>query len=286
MTTKLETTKEVKKAQVTIQSQEDRMVKRAINRFAVEVPSMKLNAEAILITQDSKDILEKVKQRVKAQNKDGEDVYFKTRQIVGVYDEKGKVLSSEYTDNLIEDVITKAKAKYGADASVSTKTTKGYFTNSGDLVAKSEINWVESVPDGKGGIIEREVQPFIRTKVVKIIEERDFAELSKFVPDRVYEVGAKEIVDEVKHNKVIDYLVRTNKILIGKIRWGGSFKEYYIVFYPVSETIEGEKYFTLAAMVTQKKLNFSKIRELDLEIPESPDESAKSDIETDTLGAI
>ena len=50
--------------------------------------------------------------------------------------------------------------------------------------------------------------------------------------------------------------------------------------------IDGEKMFTLCAMVTQKRLGFDKIRELDLVIPESPDESAKSDIETDTLGAL
>jgi hypothetical protein len=266
---------------ITVKSQDERLVARAVNRFAVEVPGIKQKADAILITQDSKDILENVKARVRPTTKDGKNVYFKTRQIVGVYDEKGKVISSEYTDNLIQDVVAKAKSKYGDTASVITKTTKGYFTEEGDLVEKSQIQWTEHLEDG-----DREVQPFLRTKVIKIIEERDFAELCKFVPDRVYEVGAKEAIDEVKHNKIIDYCVRGNKVLIGKVRWGGSFKEYYIVFYPVSEMIDGEKMFTLCAMITQKKLNFAKIRELDLEIPESPDENTGAEISTDTLGAI
>tara|TARA_Y100000296_G_scaffold75066_2_gene94324 strand:+ start:4316 stop:5155 length:840 start_codon:yes stop_codon:yes gene_type:complete len=266
---------------ITVKSQDERLVARAVNRFAVEVPGIKQKADAILITQDSKDILENVKARVRPTTKDGKNVYFKTRQIVGVYDEKGKVISSEYTDNLIQDVVAEAKSKYGDTASVITKTTKGYFTEEGDLVEKSQIQWTEHLEDG-----DREVQPFLRTKVIKIIEERDFAELCKFVPDRVYEVGAKEAIDEVKHNKIIDYCVRGNKVLIGKVRWGGSFKEYYIVFYPVSEMIDGEKMFTLCAMITQKKLNFAKIRELDLEIPESPDENTGAEISTDTLGAI
>jgi len=278
-------TQEVKQKQVknavVVKSRDERLVARAVNRFAIEVPSIKVNAEAILITQDSKDILENVKARVRPTTKDGKNVYFKTRQIVGVYDEKGKVISSEYTDNLIEDVVAEAKSKYGDTASVITKTTKGYFTEEGELVAKSEIKWTEHLEDG-----DREVQPFLRTKVIKILEERDFAELCKFVPDRVYEIGAKQAVDEVKHNKIIDYCVRNNKVLIGKVRWGGSFKEYYIVFYPVSEDVEGDKMFTLCGMVTQKKLNFDKIRELDLVIPESPDENTGAEIATDTLGAI
>ena len=280
MSQQVKNIREVKNA-VVAKSQKERLVARAVNRFAVEVPGIKQKADAILITQDSKDILENVKARVRPTTKDGKNVYFKTRQIVGVYDEKGKVISSEYTDNLIQDVVAEAKSKYGDTAKVITKTTKGYFTEEGDLVEKSQIRWTEHLEDG-----DREVQPFLRTKVIKIIEERDFAELCKFVPDRVYEVGAKEAIDEVKHNKIIDYCVRGNKVLIGKVRWGGSFKEYYIVFYPVSEMIDGEKMFTLCAMITQKKLNFAKIRELDLEIPESPDESTGAEISTNTLGAI
>jgi hypothetical protein len=117
----------------------------------------------------------------------------------------------------------------------------------GEKVSKKDLQYFQVTEDG-----EREVRPFSRTKVIKVVKEVPAASVDNFLIASIYELYH---VDEEEISALYDEALRYFKEDLAGIclfSWGNGFIQYYGIVVPVMR--DGKFVWTMK--LTQTKIQY------------------------------